>query len=136
MYRSFNHAKIYLVILNHVDNAVCIGHLELNVDVRVLCAKITQQRGQHVFRNRGTGPQRQCTADFPGDLAHRVFHLAIQFKDFYRVFVNYLPGLGEADTVVRTIKQAGIELFFQLPDLESDSWLRHVQMLCSLGKAQ
>ena len=53
-----------------------------------------------------------------------------------RAEARRLARLRQADTVVGTIKQTGIELFLELADLEGHRRLGHMQFLGRLGKAQ
>jgi hypothetical protein len=52
------------------------------------------------------------------------------------VLVNFLSGFGETDTVMGTIEQPGIEMFFQLAHLEGYRRLGHVKGFGGFGEAQ
>ena len=106
------------------------------VDIRIFSFEVAKQRRQHVFSNRGTCTDDQNAADLTGHIPYRILHLRIQIKDFIGILKHPFAGIRQADAVMGAIKQAGIEVFLQLTDLKSHRWLRHMQALCCLGKAQ
>ena len=62
--------------------------------------------------------------------------LVIQIENAVCEFIHLITGWCQVDLVMRPVKQPGIKIFFQLPHLKSHGWLRHVQGLGGLGKAQ
>ena len=108
----------------------------MHIDVRVLGLEVALQRRQHVLGNGGTGANDQYTADLAGHVPYRVVHFGVQVKDLVGVLVDTHAGIGQADTVVGTVEQAGVELFLQLAHLEGDRRLGHVQAFRGLGETQ
>lgn len=64
------------------------------------------------------------------------FHLGGQAKDALGILEHYAPGFGQRDLPVTALKQARVELLFQLFDLERDRRLRHEQRLGRLGERE
>jgi len=135
-HRGLDHPQVDDVVLHHGDDAVGIGDLEADVDVRVLFLEVAEQGGKHVFGDGGAGAEDQHTADLAGEFAHRVFHLIVDVEDLLGEDKYPLARLGEADFVVGAVEQPGIEVFLQLAHLKGHGWLGHMQGLRRLGKAQ
>ena len=134
--RRFDDADIHGIVLDHVHDALGVGDLETEVDGRVLLLELAQQHRQNIFRDGGAGADDQNTADIAGQLAHLVFHFAVERDDLVGVLEHALAGGGEADLVVRAVEQPRVEIFLELADLEGHGRLRHVQRLRGLGEAQ
>jgi len=120
----------------HRDDAVRIRHPEMDIHIRVLFLEVTQQGGQHVLGDGGARPDDQHPPDLAGHITHGVLHLRIEIEYPVREFKDPLTRLRQADAVMGTVEQTGVEILLKLADLEGHGGLRHVQALRRLGEAQ
>jgi hypothetical protein len=65
-----------------------------------------------------------------------VVHLGVQRDDLVGVFEHAFARRGQVDAVMGTVEQAGVEILFELADLERNRGLRHVQRLGRLGETE
>ncbi len=135
-HRGLHDPDVDLIVLNHVHDAHGVGYLQAQLDVGKLVLELTEQRGDAILGDGGTGTDHQHPDDIAGESTHLVVHLVVQADDPFGVDVDLLAGFGEADLVVGAVEQAGVEILFQLPDLEGHRRLGHVQRLRGLGKTQ
>jgi hypothetical protein len=83
-----------------------------------------------------TGTYNQRSLDIAGQGPHFIVHFVVQHNYSVRIILYQLACFSECNLVVGAVKQTGIEVLFQLPDLECHRRLGYVQRLRSLGEAK
>jgi hypothetical protein len=71
---------------------------------------------------------------FAGQLGHPGFEFLAQPEDALGVGHDHVASRGERHATVAPVEQAGVELFFQLLDLEGHGRLGHEQRLSGTGE--
>jgi hypothetical protein len=110
-----------------------VGHEQTDPHLRIKRIEFSQNARQDEISNGRTGTHEQRTAHFTGHLADAGFHFIGQGEDFFGIRKNPLTRWRQRNIAVSPLEQPGVELLFQLLDLESNRRLRHEQRMQPFG---
>jgi hypothetical protein len=131
---DLDEADIQLAIHHPVLDQLRVAHRDPWHHPRVAPLEAFDQPGQPVGPDGGAHPQLEHARQLVGELGDPHLHLVRQPEDALRVGHHQLAGGGQRHAAVAPVEQAGVELFFQLLDLEGHRGLGHEQRFRSPRK--
>ena len=124
---SLHESEVDPVLDDHLDDAVGVGHQQLDVHLRKPLLEANQQPWKIVLRDRHAGAEHQRAGHVVGQLPKRSVHFTVQREDAPGVLFHPAAGRGQLDAVVLAIEEPGVEMLLELANLERHRRLRHVQ---------
>ncbi len=134
--KRFDEADVDGMFHDPMLDRLGIADHQARADVWIAGFEFPEDAGQHEFGDRGRCADHQRAADLAGQFGEAHVHLGRQAQNFFGITEHHLAGRCQRNTSVAAIKQARVEVLFELLDLESHGRLGHEQYIRRLGKRQ
>ena len=73
-----NNTNINLIVFNHVQNALGVGHVQAHRNIREFDLVLTQNTGDHILPYRRTCPENKRPKNVTRELSDLVIHLTVK----------------------------------------------------------